>query len=175
MSYTRRAFFSSYRGRTNGYNKTIEAENMARKTLCEQRSRWIGDLLNLSKAHNKKKKPIIKKKAVEWLCLIETPAGGAGSGFQAGLLWPENQWHLSVFPSFFLTLEHTRQQNSRVPCQTKDPLDHMTTTPPPHSPPPPPELSKSWCQTVEWIPPLWECELRGNSGCLKEEGREGQR
>lgn len=174
MSYTQWAFFSSYRGRTNGYNKTIEAENMARKPrLCVNKGadesviHWI-----CQKRTIKKKKPIIKKKAVEWLCLIETPAGGAGSGFQPGLLWPGNQWHLSVFPSFFLTLEHTRQQNSRVPCQTKDPLDHMTTTPPP---PPPPQLSKSWCQTVEWIPPLWECELRGNSGCLKEEGREGQR
>lgn len=81
-------------------------------------------------------------------------------------------WKTNYFPSFFLTLEHTNRENSRVPCRQKA---HSITwlprwtlplpTPQPTSPSP----NKAWCQTLEWIPPQWECEPRGNAACSERE------
>lgn len=78
---------------------------------------------------------------------------------------------VAVFPSrlFPPFLPHsdtpTRKKNTRAlrtqrRAQPHDPL--------PRDPSPYP--NKAWCQTLEWIPLLWECELTGDTAG-SEEGR----
>lgn len=81
-------------------------------------------------------------------------------------------WKTNYFPSFFLTLEHTNRENSRVPCRQK--AHSITwlprrTLPLPTTQPTSPLPNKAWCQTLEWIPPQWESEPRGNAACSERE------